>query len=269
MRRVFLTACVLVGLGALISAAPAPAPTLPWPQKLAQRVRFDGIDDPKTTLSDALDNLGKLYDINFDINEKAFKFENVADVAKTPITAESPIPSMKNVRLGRVLEKLLSRIPVPSGATYLVRSDHIEITTGIFQRAQIWGSGKGPFMSLVHATFEKAPLEDALKELAEQSDFNIVVDNRAADKVKIPVSAKFVNTPLDTAVQLLADMADLRPFHLDDVLYVTTKENAAALEARREKVNPTDDNAAEGINAGPPRRGTGPGSNLIVTGAGA
>jgi hypothetical protein len=269
MRRVFLAACVLVGVGALISAAPAPPPPMPLPQKLAQRVRFDGIGDPKSTLSDALDKLSKLYDINFDINEKAFKFENVSDVAKTPIMAETPIPAMKNVRLSRVLDKILSRIPVSSGATYLVRSDHIEITTGTIQRAQIWGGGKGPFLSLIHAGFDKVPLEDALKELSEQSDFSIVLDNRAADKAKTPVSAKFLNTPLDTAVGLLADMGDLRPFHLDDVLYVTTKENAAALEARREKVNPTDDNAAEGINAGPPRKGTGTGSNIIPPGAGA
>src|SRR5262249_28379348 len=98
--------------------------------------------------------------------------ENIQDVAKTPITEQNPIPPMKNVRLSRVLDKVLSRIPVPSGATYLVRSDHIEITTGIFQRAQVWGGGKGPFMSLIHANFDKTPLEDVLKELAEQSDFN-------------------------------------------------------------------------------------------------
>src|SRR5262249_22952806 len=96
MRRVVLAACVLVGGGAWISAAPTPTPPMPLPQKLAQRVKFDGIGDPKITLSEALDKLNMLYDINFDINEKAFKFENVADVAKTPIIAENPIPAMKN-----------------------------------------------------------------------------------------------------------------------------------------------------------------------------
>jgi hypothetical protein len=38
------------------------------------------------------------------------------------------------------------------------------------------------------------------------------------------------NVPLDTAVQLLADMAELKVVHRDNVLYVTTPEHAAKLE---------------------------------------
>jgi hypothetical protein len=260
MRRVFLAACVLVGVGALISAAPAPPMSLP--QKLAQRVKFDGMDDPKITLSDALDKLNKLYDVTFDINEKAFKFENVMDVAKTPITAENSIPAMKNVRLSQVLDKLVSRIPVPSGGTYLVYGDHIEITTGIFREAMVWGNYNGPKLPLVHVRLEKCPLEDAVKELAEQSEFNVILDNRAGDKAKTPVTAKFLNTPLDTAVRLLADMADLRSVHLDNVLYVTTKENAAALQGRLDK------ELGAGEEGAPPyqRKGRGPGNITVAPG---
>ena len=36
------------------------------------------------------------------------------------------------------------------------------------------------------------------------------------------------------AVLILADMADLRPVALDNVLYVTTKENAEDLQARQD-----------------------------------
>src|SRR5205814_7400795 len=35
-----------------------------------------------------------------------------------------------------VLRKVLARIPVPSGATYIIRRDIIEITTGAFARAE-------------------------------------------------------------------------------------------------------------------------------------
>jgi hypothetical protein len=260
MRRAVVIVCVIVGLGTLISAAPAPAPPASLPQKLAQRVKFDGIDDPKITLSEALDKLSKLYDVNFDINEKAFKFENVMDAPKTPVTAENPLPAMKNVRLSRVLDKLLSRIPVPSGATYLVRSDHIEITTSIFQAQEIWGKYGGPHLPLVNAVLEKCPLEDAVKELADQSAFNVVLDNRAADKAKTLVTAKFLNTPLDTALRLLADMTDLRSVHLDNVLYVTTKGNAAALQGRLDKeLGPSEENPY-------PRKGSGPGNLTVAPG---
>ncbi|HEY7428926.1 MAG TPA: hypothetical protein VH682_32145 [Gemmataceae bacterium] len=268
MRRVIVTVCIIVGLGALISAAPTPNPPLSVPQKLAQRVKFDGIDDPKTPLTEALEKLTKLYDVNFDINEKAFKFENLIEVDKSEIAAATPIPAMKNVRLDTILRKILSRVPVPSGTTYLVRSDRIEITTGTFQASEIWGKYGGPHLPLVNATLAKSPLEDAIKELAEQTEFNVVLDNRATDKAKIPVSATLRNMPLDTALRLLADMADLRSVHLDNVLYVTTKENAAELEARLEKektpTSPLDDNTSGDYL---PRKGTGPGS-LAIPGAG-
>jgi type II secretory pathway component HofQ len=269
MRRVIVAACVVVGLGSVNWAAPAPTPPMSLSQKLAQRVKFDGIDDPKATLDDALAKLTKLYDVSFDINEKAFKFENVMEVGKTPIADPTPTPAMKNVRLSTILRKILSRIPAPSGATFMVRGDHIEITTMTFQAPEVWGKYTGPHLPLVNTTLTKLPLEDAVKELAEQTDFNVVLDNRAAEQAKTLVSARLLNTPLDTALRLLADMTDLRSVHLDNVLYVTTKENAAALEARLEKeqkpVNPLDDTNSPGEYS--PRKGSGPG-NLSIRGNG-
>ncbi|HWG44337.1 MAG TPA: hypothetical protein VN688_16280 [Gemmataceae bacterium] len=266
MRRVIVVACVVVGLGSVNWAAPAPPPPMSMPQKLMQRVKFDGIDDPKSTLEDALAKLSKLYEVNFDINEKAFKFENVMDVGKTEIASPTPVPAMKNARVNTILRKILSRVSVPSGATYLVRGDHIEITTMTFQGPEVWGKYTGPHLSLVNAELTKVSLEEAVKELAEQTDFNVILDNRAADKAKTPVSARLLNMPLDTALRLLADMVDLRSVHLDNVLYVTTKENAAAMEARLEKeqmpVNPLDDN---GTIPGP-RKGSGPGNLVIAPG---
>jgi hypothetical protein len=235
MRRAIAVVVFVAALGALSGAASAPPPSLSVPQKLAQRVKFDGFQDTKTTLTEALDKLSKLYDVTFDINEKAFAFEQIMDVGRTEIVAVNPIPAMKSVRLSTILRKILSRIPAPSGATFLVRSDQIEIATGTFLAVEVWGNYKGPKLPLVNAALEKCSLEEAVKELAEQADFNVVLDNRAADKVKTPVTAKLLNTPLDTALRLLADMADLRSIHLDNVLYVTTKENAAALQARLDK----------------------------------
>ncbi|HEY7310326.1 MAG TPA: hypothetical protein VH643_13260 [Gemmataceae bacterium] len=269
MRRAPVAVSVVVGLAVLSSAAPAPKPPMSVPQKLAQRVKFDGIDDPKATLNDALNKLSKLYDVNFDINEKAFKFENLMEVGQTEIATPAPLGAMGNARLGTVLRKLLSRIPVPSGATYLVRGDHIEITTGTFQAQEIWGKYTGPHLPLVNATLEKCTLADAVAELAEQSDFNVLVDNRAAEQAKTPVSARLLNTPLDSALRLLADMADLRTIHLDNVLYVTTKENAAALEARLQKetipANPMDDNS-DNPGQYAPRKGSGRGTIVVAPG---
>jgi hypothetical protein len=269
-RSLHATAAVAgLALLAIAWAAPAPPAQEPLPAKFSRRVKFEGIDDPKTTLGDALDKLAKQFDLTFDVNEKAFKFEQVMDVLKTEVANPNPIPPMKNVRLDTVLRKLLGRVPVVSGATYLLRENHVEITTNNFVVPEICGSvpNSVPRLPLVWATLDKVPLEDALKDLAEQADFNVMLDNRAAEKGKTPVTARLRNTPLDTAVRLLADMADLRAVHLDNVLYVTTKENAGAMDARLEKekreATPLDDNAPEGMGLNRGFR-KGCGRNLIT-----
>jgi hypothetical protein len=248
----------LVGLAVLASAwsAPAPPPQPPLNVKLTRQIRFEGIADPKATLADVLQLLNKHYDLPFDVNEKAFAFEQVPDPHKAEVGS---LPAMKDVRLDTVLRKVLRRVPIASGATWMIRPDHIEITTGTFQAAEVWGPYKGPHLPLVSATLVQMPLDDALRELAEQAEFNVLLDSRAGDSSKTPVTARLRNTPLDTAVRLLADMAGLRSVHLDNVLYVTTKENAAALEARIEKdqgITPLDDSEEA---KGRIRKGTGPG----------
>jgi hypothetical protein len=221
-------------------------------QKLFQPVKLNGFDDPKTTLQEALDHLADKYDIHFDINEEAFKAEGLNDVEKVPI-AEKPIPKMNNVRLDRVLRRVLARVPL---ATYLVRRDGIEITTMTSQQHEVWGATyQGPLLPLVHVNFEQTPLEDALKELADQAGMNVVLDARVAGKAKTLVTARLVNTPLDTAVRMLADMADLKPHQVDNLLYVTTKENAAKLEAKdQQQMNPDEASGGPRIGSGPGRQ---------------
>jgi hypothetical protein len=262
-RRLLLGLVVIAGLAVLAVAGAAPSPPSPQPvtAKLSKRIKFDGVTDAKTTLGDILDWLAKQNDLTFDVNDKAFKFENAADVLKTDLTSVRP---MRNVRLDTVLRKVLGQVAVGSGATYILREDVIEVTTNTFLTTEVWGDFNGPHLPLVWATLDKAPLEDALKELAEQADFNVMLDNRAGEKGKTPVTARLRNTPLDTAVRLLADMADLRPVQLDNVLYVTTKENAAAMDARLEKEKnpggPTDEDKG-------PRFRKGSGRNLTINAA--
>jgi hypothetical protein len=265
-HRLVLAVAAVAGLALLAIAWAAPAPPAPEPlaAKFSKRVKFEGTQ--AATLGETLDVLAKQFDLTFDVNEKAFKFEQVMDVLKQEVT---PLRPMKSVRLDTILRKLLGQIQVGSGATYLHREDHVEITTNTFVGAEIWGATPNsfPHLPLVWATLEKVPLEDALKDLAEQADFNVMLDNRAAEKGKTPVTARLRNMPLDTAVRLLADMADLRSVHLDNVLYVTTKENVAAMEARLEKerkevLNPMDEDFPEGQKAASFRKGRG--RHLIV-----
>jgi hypothetical protein len=104
-------------------------------QTLSQEISYDGLEDPRATLSDALDQLSKRYNLTFDINEKAFEMDQLKDVARTPVADPTPIPPMRTT-LSTVLRKILRRVPAPSGTTYLIRRDVIEITTGTFAAAE-------------------------------------------------------------------------------------------------------------------------------------
>ena len=65
----------------------------------------------------------------------------------------------------------------------------------------------------------------------------MVIDVRhAAQRSHAAVTAVLNNVPLDTAVRLLADEADLQALLLDDVLFVTTREQAQALQLEHERL---------------------------------
>ncbi len=68
------------------------------------------------------------------------------------------------------------------------------------------------------------------------------------------MTGRFNNVPLDTAVTFLADMADLQPILQDNVIYVTTRDNAMRLEAKQRK-----DMADQPDAEGPPKPRVGPG----------
>ena len=145
-------------------------------EKLFQTVHFKGMDDPKTTLTEALDSLVRTYDLQYDINDRAFKYENLAEVGKSEIP-QPPLPEMTTT-LNYVLHKILSRVGVPSGVTFLLRRDHIEITTGLFASREIWGTREeGPFLPVVHVVLKHRDLQQALKDLALQADYNILLDS--------------------------------------------------------------------------------------------
>jgi hypothetical protein len=193
--------------------------------------KYPGIEDPKATLIEALDQLARLYDLSFEVNERAFKFEMVPDVLKTEVAQPNAIPEM-NATPAYVLRKVLERVPAPSGATFLVRQDTIEITTGQALRDEVWGANyRGPWLPLVYVRFEDVPLQEALRVLARQTDTNIVLDVDVGRRARLPVTARLRNAPLGVAVRLLADMAELRAVQVANVVYVTTPRKADRLQA--------------------------------------
>jgi hypothetical protein len=200
-------------------------------KKLAERVTLDTGLGPNAQLRDALEFFAERYDISILVQDEAFQAIGVP----APGDSAVQLPKMTNVPLRQVLHMLLSQIRGDEHrGTFLIREDHIEVTTTRHANPVLWIGQARQGVPVVSCDFEREPLAEALRQLSESTGISVVLDPRS-DKARKTVSAALDNVPLDTAVGLLADMADLKAVSLDNVLYVTSRENAKELEVEKEK----------------------------------
>src|SRR5439155_14322027 len=130
----------------------------PLAARLAKRVDFPGFDDPKLSFEEALKSLTDKFEVQFEVQELAFKAAGYADksVLAEPV-AQTPVPPMRGMPLESVLRKILARIAAPPGqqATFMLQGDVILITTADFLVSHVWGANyRGPFFPLVHPSFD-------------------------------------------------------------------------------------------------------------------
>jgi hypothetical protein len=159
--------------------------------------------------------------------EAFFDPEVVGDVADSRLT----LPKMRGVKLSLVLSRIVAQV----GGAYLVRPDGIEVTSAKHASPEHWHEVNRNQVPTVIGLYEARPLNEVVRELSEATGISILVDPKAGEKVKTPLTANLKNVPLDTAVALLADMAGLKTVAVDNVIYVTTEENAKIWESRRTK----------------------------------
>jgi len=90
-------------------------------------------------------------------------------------------------------------------------------------------------LPLVWEDIDAVPLPRALQQLSKASGMNVVLDPRALpeDAANMKITAQFASVPVDAAVRILANMADLQAVRLDNVFYVTTPKRAAQLQAEQ------------------------------------
>jgi RNA polymerase sigma factor (sigma-70 family) len=220
-------------------------------KRLGQVVSQDAFQ-PKTKLKDALAFISERYSIPIIVNKRAFDAIGIKAVEEEPVE----LPKMTDVRLYTVLRILLAQIKgdVYSG-TYLVRPDHVEVTTTYNQMAETlteWPDNPALMMlfepdvprellgdpsrkrtPVVHVDVDSRPLAEALQDLAEQAEIDIVIDRRAREKAKTPVELTVNNAPFDTAIGLLVEQADMDWMWVDNVIYVATKEDVKARHDRK------------------------------------
>jgi type II secretory pathway component HofQ len=83
----------------------------------------------------------------------------------------------------------------------------------------------------VSLDLDGVPLSRALRQLARETATNVLVDAKVHKESEAPLSLQLDDVPLETAVRLMAEMVGLKPVRLGNVLYVTSKANAAELRS--------------------------------------
>jgi hypothetical protein len=204
-------------------------------------ISYSGLDE-RASLREALNMLQKGHDVVIDIDEAAFKadgIDNVSNEKDGPEVAstDKPLPPIK-ATLGTVLEKVLFRVPARSAARFVIRKDRIEITTEAAIRRELGLSvpkldekktNQLPLTPLVWDEFRDQRLDEILHELSSSMDVSILVDPRVESKAEKKLDAALRNVPIDTALELLADMAGLAVVKRTGAYYVTSPENAEKL----------------------------------------
>jgi hypothetical protein len=216
--------------------------------KLASPASIDKAIDT-APLKDILDFISDKYQVTFIINARTFdRYRGMRNVEDQSIR----LPRMAGVTLQTVLHYLLGQVE----GTALVRDDHIEVAP--LEQAARDAFGYNPQavgyridQPLVNVICEQRRLDDVLADVARQAGCNVVVDSRVSGREKLVVSASLLNAPTDTAVRVLAELANLKSVQLDNVFFVTTREFAMELRKEEDKRAEARSREPSGPNAPP------------------
>ena len=210
-----------------------------------QKVKFPNSlkDTPLRTLKEQLE---KQFEITIVVREDLFKLQDQADgeIVDRKFKLDT---NLSGIPLEAFLRLALQDIK----ATFLVRKHYIEITTweaavahsddpalarllkeGTPEQA---AAGLRDFIRdtpLVSTVVKDRPFEHAVGELADTYGFTVVVAVQAVDLSKTNVSARLMNVPFPTALEVLALNAGLKVVRRDNTFIVTTPEHAVNMKAK-------------------------------------
>lgn len=225
LRPTFLLVC----LGAFSTGADAPPPAAPPSQgpaglRAVLNTTVPSCEFNTGRLADALNFLADRFNFSFVVDDGAFRSLGATNVEDVNVS----LHRVSRLRVGTVLRLLLNQI----GADFRQEDGVVVVLPLEFTLPE------HQLRRPVDATFSRVPLRDACQQLSESTGVSILVDGRCGEESKLPVSAVLNQTPLDTAVRLLADMVDLRAVGIDNTLYVTSKANGGALQQEQEQAGP-------------------------------
>ena len=212
------TVCLALALRPGVGAAPisadakakAEAPAEKTRRLLDQTVNVEFVDQ---TLQAVLDQLSEQTKVKFIIDRVALG-QVSGDDPDLPVRVK-----LQDVKLRSAVRSIL----VQYGLTFVINDDTVIVTTeeAAFHRQ---------LRQRVQVSLDDTPLATALKNMGRTSAVNLVLDPRVPKPAReVKVTLDLEEVPLETAVFLIAEMAELKSVRVGNVLFVTTGERADKL----------------------------------------
>jgi len=218
MLRIVLLLMGLLSVTAGAQAVPKPEPRPPG-ESPAEKTRkaleqVHSVNLEGLTLSAAVHALSEMTKVQLLLDRTAVTNRGI-EPDEQPVTLK-----LSNVKLRSILLALCGQFNL----SFVIEQDLIVLTdeTTALERQ---------VRQRVSVDFDQVPLDKALRQLSRETACNLVLDPRQSAKAKEPISLTLEDVPLEVAVRLMAELVGLRSVRLANVLFVTTKENAAELRA--------------------------------------
>jgi hypothetical protein len=184
------------------------------------------LKDALKTLQEELAARKLELDIIVDIDVFKVEHPDAPGILETPVTLTA-LP--RKVTAAMLLRQILNKAE-PNNAAFVAFGDHVLITT--IDRT----SPESLLMQHVVAVYDKKPLAQVLRDLADKTGVSIALDRRAGDKEDYLISASFQrDATLAGALRVVTEMADLKVLLLDGLVYVTTQSHAEQLREEQKQ----------------------------------
>ncbi len=201
---------------------------------LAQEVKLqDNVRINEIPLFELLQDLSKRHQVTFTILEEHFRADGQPNIKEEKPKLATTM--LRNLTVHQFLTQALESV----NAMYLVKNGTLEIVPVRYAakatRSKVSNDDGNLRLNepLVSVIFKEKPLNEAVAQIAEMHDLNVVIAPQAGDARTGFVSARLLNVPADKALELLADQCDLRIVRRGAAFMLTSKDHANALFEER------------------------------------
>ena len=114
------------------------------------------------------------------------------------------------------------------------------------------------YLQRVNVAVEDVPFKKAVRDLAKKHGINLMIDPKMMKQADTAVSVELDNVSLETAVRMLAELANLKTARMGNAVFITSEEKAKKMREEEQSQfdnplnGPTGPNSmrASGVNGG-------------------